>query len=203
MASRYEFRVFATRLARARDLLNRRASFVETEERTDTYFLGTEVERALKLRDDEAIDLKVLEAREGDYQLWRPAGKVRLPASGAEIVGQMPEAQLAALLPERRLDAAELKDILRDAGLGPAVIRKTRHRYEFDEALAEFTRIMVNGKLRMETAAIEAEAVAPLDALRARFGIGPVQNESYPEMLMRVLPQPERAAGANRLHRLR
>lgn len=185
---RYEFRVFEHDLSDAARRLADSAIAHSDQSTTHTYLVSRlNIDTNVKFR-VEAIDVKVLEAREGLFELWRPVLHSHLPVDLQTFAERVaPRLGVDLDLPRRgEMGAAEIVTLVsRIPALEPVKVEKRRRKFDHGDGLSEFVEIHIDGA-RIQSVAVEAESVELASGLLERAGIGMLANESYPAFLQRI-----------------
>lgn len=188
---RYEFRVFGADLQPFARHLAGTADKLTTETSSETYVVSRlNIDANAKFRDAD-LDVKVLEAREGFFELWRPLLRADLPVASelfvekvAPLLGidldQTGQAQLSAL------------DIIEIVGKVPALkavnVRKQRTKHRHSTGISEYTLLEI-ADLSIETVAVESSDLDAAGRLLETSGLSTWPNESYPAFLQGLLFQ--------------
>jgi hypothetical protein len=177
-AARYEHRAWAEAFP---DLPQPAADAWDAE----TYFIRRDrLDVNVKARSG-AVEIKELVEVKDGLQLWRPAGRLDLPASGRDLTRVLkPWFGVELPLAAERLDLAALERAL--AAVVPDLLavqlRKRRHLFEAAGVRAECTEVRIADR-RVMTAAAEHEDPAVLRRAVDGLGLGRFANLAYPAAL--------------------
>lgn len=185
-AARFEFRTFGDGLGDFPGRLGGTFAKLAEEERTDVYLLGEDPARSFKLRGRQRLELKLLLGEaEGGCQVWRPAGRCALPATGRLL-----RARFRAVTGRPDFAPAEVYDPQRVVatfekhGERPLAVFKRRILFGAGEATVEWARITPDGQGDSVTLALEGEDPQALRQLWHDLGMARRRNVSYPEFLV-------------------
>ncbi|MBE3637629.1 hypothetical protein [Mangrovicoccus algicola] len=186
--NRFEFRIFRDSGEELDRRIAARFPLRQRDRRRDTYLLAGSGQTAFKLRDGDTLDLKVRESLCGVLELWKPAGKIRLPASRREILQAIPAAGpcLADLAGDATLDAGAVTAAFAARGFRAIALRKDRRQFEAPEGDGiELVEITMESGTRPEVSiALEGPDPERLERLRMDLGLGGMRNCSYPARLL-------------------
>ncbi len=185
---RYEFRVFRPEVGDLPARLSARAERTQDETIAESYIASRlTIDAGVKIRGSR-LEVKVLVAREGLLELWRPELMADLPVD-ARTFAVSAGAPLGVEIdsPEdTRLDVADLREVCdRYPALAWVDVVKRRTRYVLPRGLAEVTEVEALGR-RTLTAAIEDSDLASASRLAQELGLTQLDNESYPAWLQRI-----------------
>jgi exopolyphosphatase / guanosine-5'-triphosphate,3'-diphosphate pyrophosphatase len=156
----------------------------------EVYLLSPVNDANVKIR-DALMDIKTLEqVGPTGLERWRPVMKATIPLDGRAV--REVYAALGLPAPAEVREATTLEDLSADlqAQRVRAVdVHKLRLRYAFDGTMAEMTEVAA-GDRRTRTIAVESEDAARVDAIRRRFGLSDLANESYPRGLKSLIGMP-------------
>lgn len=195
MKPRLEFRIFDTDLSDLHRAMRKAFPCLGQDRREDVYFLGRDPARVWKLRDGQVLDLKCLLGTEGALERWAAAGRVDLPAPGAEIACTFGlRAGLPRLDPAVVHDAAAVAEAFEEDGAEAVRACKRRHLYDAVTCRAEFVTV-TSWRGTAHSIAIEGRDRGELQDLLLRLGLRDRTNTSFPAWLaMPALPPPGRPA---------
>jgi len=180
--SRFEYRVFAPDLAAFGERLRAGLRAEGHETRADRYVVGARTDRNVKLRGDDALDVKALRETRAGLERWEPVRREPFPLDGAWIREELAEI-LGVALPDVRDGPCSADVLLREIvapteGLAAARVEKQRERFAGETLLAEYVRLRVDDA-PSETVAVEsADANALLARVRA-LALDRAPNTSY------------------------
>lgn len=161
------------------------------------YLLSLASSQNVKVREGR-LEIKELERREGELELWRPTLKEAFPVDRDALVLAFRAWQLpvpADLPAQCDLDTL-IHDIIPSQPLLRAV-RLTKRRVRLTEfaCRGEWIELGIDGR-RWEGIAFEDEDPAKLLAFLTQMHLTPWRNESYPQALKRFLALPVSARAA-------
>ncbi|MDX1654166.1 MAG: hypothetical protein R3310_03015 [Candidatus Competibacteraceae bacterium] len=189
-AARFEFRAFAWQFGLPVVRLRRAGSCSAIEERRESYLMAPGARDInLKLRGNEALNIKELLERHQALERWQPRPTHPLPLSG-EVVAMELFPALGLPPPDPPLDCYDrpaLTAALTDQpGAVVVEVLKRRHRFELDRLKAEYTRVWFNGA-GLTTLAVEGEdSQDVLEGIRL-LALTDYHNVSYPRAIRRIL----------------
>ncbi len=188
---RYEFRVFAADLTAAAHRIAERAdsAMVTREASAEIYVVSRlTIDANLKIRHDR-LELKILEAREGLFELWRPAFSAELPVETGAFMSRVAPYLGVSIERPRRGSLCD-DDILALCEIVPALaavfVRKVRTQITMEMGMMEFVELAIDGS-RLHSIAVESERLESAASLLDEAGIGDLDNESYPAYLQRIV----------------
>jgi len=141
----------------------------------------------VKLREDR-LDVKVLEARSGLLELWKPLLSAELPISVPKFKQEV--AAHLGVEPDRPSASYLSENALRDlANSNPALawtpLHKKRVRFEISSGWAEVVYVTL-GDRHVQSVCVEAIAADVAHELVAAAGLATYRNESYPCFLQAI-----------------
>ncbi len=186
---RYEFRVFENDLGSASDALSKLAQDRSQDRQRDTYIVSRlNIDTNVKVRENR-LELKVLEAREGLFELWRPVFEQTFPIdSGLFIEHVAPRLGIDLDVPKRSRELAlpELLSMLsRIPAVHPVTLEKERVLFNHGDARSEATEVVI-GDASISSVAVESADIERARELAQAAGIAQLANESYPAFLQRI-----------------
>jgi len=180
---RFEFRVWGDHLSAYQDRLAAIAAPSESSESAETYVLSRATDAAnVKIRDD-LLDIKLMIEQVGRLERWRPVLKATFSLDSRVIVEQV-FPSLGVATPQIAQPSYKHDEFIRDLvrphrDLELAEVVKIRRQFEFEDCIAEFAEVGIEGGARSET--IEVESDNPSTVLRAiaKLGLNSQTNISY------------------------
>jgi exopolyphosphatase / guanosine-5'-triphosphate,3'-diphosphate pyrophosphatase len=164
---------------------------VPAKEQKEIYLLSLRSVQNVKIREDR-LEIKELERREGELELWRPTLKAPFPVDRAALLEAFRVWKVAppATLPEQ-CDLLTLLDTILPAHpeLRAVALTKRRFRFAEFECQGEWVLLGINGR-PWQGIAFEDEDPVRLGAFLERMHLTPWRNESYPQALKRFLALP-------------
>jgi hypothetical protein len=185
---RYEFRIFGRELDGLEARLAARAVRQQNETTDESYIASRlTIDAGVKIRDGR-LEVKLLVAREGLLELWRPELMADLPIEARTFaVSAAAPLGVEVDIPDGTpLGIAEIRAICdRYPSLAWVDVVKRRTRYVLPQGLAEVTRVEA---LRQTTStiAVEDSDIASANGLARELGLTAFDNESYPAWLQRI-----------------
>ena len=161
----------------------------DVHESDELYFLSAANDENVKVR-DRLMDIKTLEQVDPDgLEQWRPVMKGAFPLPAAEVKKVLDALDVAA--PALARTEYTLDQFVTELGepsgrLRSVKVHKKRARYKINGCMSEVTEVVVEGK-NTRTVAIESEDAARVMATVREFGLGGLQNVSYPRGLKQLV----------------
>lgn len=186
---RYEFRVFDRDLsAEARHLFEGTTSS-QRSSGIEMYLVSRlTIDANVKVRDG-ALDLKTLEAREGLFELWRPAFCAELPVA-TDIFMEEVAPYLGVDITRPRRGSLTDDDLITLCEATPALaavmVGKSRTKLTSGEVMAEFVELTI-GRSAFHSIAVESQNLKDANEMLTTLGIAERFNESYPAFLQRLV----------------
>jgi exopolyphosphatase/guanosine-5'-triphosphate,3'-diphosphate pyrophosphatase len=185
LVPRWEWRTFGDQFAEAEAVLAAAPSI--TRNSADTYLLGPTPDVNAKVRNGQ-LDVKRLQRRDGDLELWSPIFKASFPLSGQDVDALFHHWQLPRPATSREVaDIDALVALVSDVpGVTVASLRKARRQTELDGCSVEISTVTA-GDWRVTTVAVESEWPDRIGPVVRRLGLSGRANENYVVGLRRVL----------------
>lgn len=193
MDRRFEFRIFGRELGALPKMFAREGKEIGHDSSVSLYLVSRlNIEANVKIREGQ-LEVKTLEARQRQLELWRLSAKEKLPVT-AEFANNHVFAPLGLdhvdLPGEAAIGIEEFAAIADDfAALYFMEIQKNRVQYSIGPGLAEYVHILWEDG-SAESVGLEADRPEAVQNMMHLFALEAMENWSYPTFLQRTAFDP-------------